>query len=294
MPLADVLGRCVPLHIVRVGPTAADLALHPGEQSALALPRRELPEALQAGDVVEAVVYLDGEERPAATTQPTRVLRDEVAFLMVTGETRFGVFVDWGPPKELLVPIDEQTRPLRVGERVPIGLLLDDTDRLIGTMKIRELLRTGGDFTRDEWVEGEAWREEPGLGLFVILERTRIGLLPAVEPHRLRAGDAARFRVARVHPDGKVELSLRGLAVDELEDDATRVLAVLSAPKRTGAPRYSDASSPEEIRARFGISKKAFKRAVGGLLKRGAVAFDDDGFLVVVRAVPTETSRDRK
>ena len=278
MPLADVLGRCVPLHVVRVGPTAADLALHPGEPSSLALPRRELPEGVQAGDVIDAVVYLDGEERPAATTQPTRVLRDEVAFLTVTGETRFGVFVDWGPPKELLVPIDEQTRPLRVGERVPIGLLLDDTDRLVGTMKIRELLRTGGDFARDEWVEGEAWREEPGLGLFVILERTRVGLLPATEPHRLRAGDAARFRVARVHPDGKVELSLRGLARDELEDDATRVLAVLS---RKGAPRCSDASSPEEIRARFGLSKKAFKRAVGGLLKRGAIEFDAEGSIVV-------------
>ncbi len=281
MPLADVLGRCVPLHIVRVGPTAADLALHPGEPSTLALPRRELPEGLGAGDVVEAVVYLDGEERAAATTQPTRVLRDEVAYLMVTAETRFGVFVEWGPPKELLVPIDEQTRPLRVGERVPIGLLLDDSDRLVGTMKIRELLHAGGDFTRDEWVEGEAWREEPGLGLFVILERAFVGLLPATEPHRLRAGDAARFRIARVHPDGKVELSLRGLAVDELEDDATRVLAVLS---RRGAPRFSDASSPEEIRARFGISKKAFKRAVGGLLKRGAIEFDADGSIVVREA----------
>lgn len=273
-----ILGRRVPLHVARLSPAGAELAVRADDPLTISLPKREVPEAMQVGDLVEAVVYLDGEERPCATLKPTLVLRDQVAFLQVTGTTRFGAFVEWGPPKELLVPLDEQTRPLEVGDRAPIALGLDDTGRLVGTMRVRERLKAGGDFARDEWVEGEAWREEPGIGLFVILERTRFGLLPASEPHRLRPGDAERFRVARVLPDGKVELSLRGLASDEIANDAARVLEILARP---GAARVSDRSSPDELRARFGLSKKAFKRAIGSLLKRGAVDLDPQGFVVV-------------
>jgi predicted RNA-binding protein (virulence factor B family) len=87
-------------------------------------------------------------------------------------------------------------------------------------MRIRELLHESGDFERDEWVQGEAWREEPGVGVFVILERRFLGLLPECEPHALRRGQAASFRVAHIWPDGRLELSLRGLAHDELAHDA--------------------------------------------------------------------------
>jgi hypothetical protein len=281
MPLIDVLGRRVKLHVARLSAAGAELSLRAGEPPQVALPKREVPEGLNEGDLIEVVVYLEGTqdgERAVATTQPTRLVRDEIAFVRVTGAAPFGSFVEWGPPKELLVPLDEQTRPLRVGERVPIALGLDDTGRLVGTMRIRELLRPGGDLPRDAWIEGEAWREEPGLGLFVILARSRLGLLPAREPHRLRPGDAERFRIARVLPDGKIELSLRGLASEELAHDADLLLAALSRPN---PPRVSDHTSPDEIRARFGLTKKAFKRAVGSLLRRGAVEFDGEGCVVV-------------
>ena len=95
---------------------------------------------------------------------------------------------------------------------------------------------------------------------------------------RLSRGEAARFRVTHVHPDGKIELSLRGPAHEELEHDAKRILEVLSEPH---APRVGDRSPPEQLRALFGLSKKAFKRAVGRLLKQGAVEIGGDGMLVV-------------
>ena len=82
------------------------------------------------------------------------------------------------------------------------------------------------------------------------------------------------FRVTRVRPDGKFELSLRGKAHEELADDAQHVLAILRLP---ATPPVSDRSSPEEIRTRFGLSKKAFKRAVGRLLKERAVTLDAGG-----------------
>jgi uncharacterized protein len=108
------------------------------------------------------------------------------------------------------------------------------------------------------------------------VERAFVGLVPATEPHGLRRGEVARFRVASVLPDGKIVLSLRQHAYQEVAGDAARILAVLARP---GAPRVGDRSSPERLRELFGLSKKAFKRAVGRLLKEGAVTIDDDGFV---------------
>jgi predicted RNA-binding protein (virulence factor B family) len=198
----------------------------------------------------------------------------------VTDVTKFGAFVDWGLPKELLVPYPLQTRDVRVGEKHPIGLVRDDTGRLAGTMRVAEMLRDVGEFELDEWVTGEAWRNEPQLGLFVIVKRRFVGLLPAFEPHALTRGEAARFRVTNILRDGKIELSLRGHAFEEVEKDAARVLAVLTSKT---APRVGDHSSPEEIRRLFGLSKKAYKRVIGHLLKNGKVSLDREGFVMVSR-----------
>jgi uncharacterized protein len=281
MPYAELLGRVVSLSVLRFGPPGAFLAVDPDDDRpdapTLLLPRSEVPEGTAEGDAIEVFVYLDSEDRPIATSRSPAIVLGEVAFLEVTDLTRFGAFVDWGLAKELLVPHAEQTRDLHIGERHPIGLFVDDTGRLAGTMRVSEMLRDQGDVELDEWVFGEAWRNEPGLGLFVIILRRFVGLVPASEPHALTRGERARFRVASILPDGKIELSLRGHAHEEVESDAERILATLSGER---APRVGDRSSPEAIRTTFGLSKKAFKRAVGRLLRDGAVSIDAEGFLV--------------
>jgi hypothetical protein len=203
----------------------------------------------------------------------------EVEVLTVVDVAPFGAFVSWASGKDLLVPLREQTRPLRVGDRCAVGLLLDDAGRPTGTMRVAEMLGPGRRFASDEWVQGTAWREEPGIGLFVILERRSLALVPATEPHALEPGDAARFRVTRVHADGKVEVSLRGLKQDEMDADAERLFALLAGPH---PPTVGDRSTPERIRSLVGISKKAFKRAAGRLLRSGRVEVDDAGFLRIV------------
>ncbi len=280
MPYDDLLGRISTFSVQRFGQPGAFLARNEAPATnapTLLLPRSEIPDGTRQGDELEVFVYLDSEDRPIATTRSPRLTLGEVVFLKVSALTAFGAFVDWGLPKELLVPHAEQTRPLRVGERHPIGLYLDDSGRLAGTMRVSEMLQKIGVFELDEWVEGEAWRKEPDLGIFVIVERRFVGLLPAQEPATLSRGEAARFRIASVLPDGKIELSLRGHGHEEVEKDAEKILATLDRPR---APRVGDRSSPEEIRALFGLSKKAFKRAVGRLLKERAVAIDAEGFLV--------------
>jgi uncharacterized protein len=128
----------------------------------------------------------------------------------------------------------------------------------------------------DEWVKGEAWRNDPQIGLFVIVERRFVALLPNSEPHQLTRGEAASFRVSSRFDDGKFELSLRAHAHEQLHVDAANVLKLLA---ERPALRVGDRSTPVEIRKVFGLSKKAFKRAVGTLLKREAIELDDDGWL---------------
>jgi uncharacterized protein len=282
MPHAALLGRVVTLPVLRVGPPGVFLALDPddtgpGAPTVLLPGSEEGAKGAFEGALIDVFVHLDSEDRPIATLRTPKVQLGEVAFLEVKDVTGFGAFVDWGLMKELLVPLGEQTRDMRLGDRHPIGLFVDDTGRLAGTMRVTELLRAKAPFHLDEWVEGEAWRLEPELGLFVILAKKHVGLLPASEPHTLARGEESRFRVSKVQPDGKLELSLRGHAHEEMEGDAQKILAALANP---GAPKLSERASPEEIRARFGLSKKAFKRAVGRLLKERAVTIDDAGTIV--------------
>ncbi len=280
MTIDELLGRHVTLRIRRFGTPGALLAVN-DEQEILLL-GSEIPEGAEVGDEVDVFVYLDSEARPIATTRASKLAIGEVAFLEVTELTRFGAFVDWGMPKELLVPFAEQTAELRVGQRHPIGLYLDESGRFAGTMKVSGMLdRRRREWKEDEWVEGEAWRNEPEIGLFVIVERAFVGLVPFTEPHSLSRGQAARFRVTNILRDGRIELSLRKRAHEELADDARTILEAL---RRPNAPRIGDKSSPDEIRDAFGISKKAFKRAVGRLLKERSVVIGSDGILAITPA----------
>jgi predicted RNA-binding protein (virulence factor B family) len=273
VPHADLVGRTTALRVRRLGPPGASLARDDDAPDAptILLPKREVPADTKVGDEITVFVTLDSEDRPIATTRMPSVHLGEVAFLRITAITDVGVFVDWGLPKELLVPFREQTRDLKVGERHPVGLFIDKTGRLAGTMRVTEMLREKPVVRPGEWVAGEAWRVDPAVGLFVIVERRFVGLVPKSEPHALARGASAMFRVTRVRPDGKFELSLRAKAHEEIEDDAEHVLAILREPD---APPISEAATPDEIRARFGLSKKAFKRALGRLLKENTITID--------------------
>jgi hypothetical protein len=281
-PFDALLGRPATLAIHHFGPAGAFLA-QPGsgndrDAPCLLLLGSEIPEGAREGAELSVFVYLDSQDRPIATTAVPAVMLGQVAFLEVTALTAVGAFCDWGLPKELLVPFAQQTTEPKVGERHPVGLYVDNTGRLAGTMRVSELLDLGpSGLVRGDWVDGEAWRNDPEIGLFVILSRAFVGLVPRQEPHSMQRGQAGRFRVAHVHRDGKVELSLRGLAHTELDADAQNVLHLL---QRAGTPSVGDRSDPDLIRQVFGLSKKAFKRAVGRLLAQGLLEVDPNGHVV--------------
>ena len=234
----------------------------------------KLPLPKKPAPVVSAI---SGDARAVPDSTGASLELGEVGFLQVTQLVSFGAFVDWGLPKELLVPFAEQITDMEEGQRYAIGVIKDKQGRFVGTQRISQLLREPPPFKVNDWVEGQAWRRDPNLGIFVIVEKKYLGLLPGSEPHKLTRGAIERFRVSQVLVDGKIQLSLRRKAFEELEDDAERVLTRLK-----GAPvRVSDATSPDVIRSLFGLSKKAYKRAVGRLLKQGLVTLDAEGFVVL-------------
>jgi len=289
MPFEHRLGPSATLRILRFGSPGAYLNVEGGPKDEdVLLIGPEIPPGATEGDELEVFLYLDSEGRPLATTRTPKLELGEVAFLTVTELTQFGAFVDWGLPKELLVPFAEQTADMNVGGRYAVGLYIDKTGRLAGTMRVSEMLDVNrGDkvqWALDEWVEGEAWRNEPSIGLFVIVERSYVGLVPSSEPHGLARGQHARFRISNILADNKIELSLRGHAHEELEGDAQKILASLQAPD---AEPISEKASPENIRDRFGLSKKAFKRGVGRLLKDRLITIDDEGR---IRVGPTPSA----
>jgi predicted RNA-binding protein (virulence factor B family) len=285
-----LLGRSTELELKRITPSGAFLGEREGGPQAptVLLLGPEIPEGARVGDMLPVFVYLDSEDRPLATLKVPKLQLGEIAFLRVSATTKFGAFVDWGLPKELLVPFSQQTRELDLGAREAIGLYLDDSGRLAGTMRVTEMLRSRSrKIERDEWVKGEAWRWDPEIGLFVIIEKHTLGLVPYQEPHGLSRGQAGEFRVTNVLPDGKLELSLRAFAHEELADDAQRVLDVL---RRPNPPQVGDKSDPDEVRELFGLSKKAFKRAVGRLLKERLLEVDSQGYARLALAVPAAKS----
>lgn len=280
MSVLDLLGLHVDLPVVRFGPPGAFLSVNPDipyqdRDPVVLLVGNEIPENTKVGDVLRVFIHLDSQGRPLATLKQSKLELHDVAFVEVTAVNEVGAFVDWGLAKELLIPFREQTREVLPGERHPVALYIDASGRLAGTMRVREMLGVEQHhYELDEWVEGEAWRNEPGVGLFVILGKRQLGLVPSYEPHRLGRGEKARFRITHIHPDGRVELSLRALAHQAIDGDADLVHAKLMADKTL---QFSDKSSPERIEAAFGLSKKAFKRAVGKLLREGRARMEHDG-----------------
>ena len=266
---ASLLGCRAHLQILRLTSPGAYLALDEDatDDGAILLPTAELPANAKVGDELEVFVYVDSEQRLIATTRMPRLVRGEVTFLEVTAVTPIGAFVDWGLGKELLVPFAEQSKELVVGERQPIGLYVDNTGRLAGTMFVGSLIeRTPpDDLALDEWVEGEAWRNDPDIGLFAILERSYVGLVPASEPHRLQRGEVARFRIAKSVPTASSccrSVSTRTTSSPYSAAPAHRALVIAPTPTscaRCSASARRLSSAPSAGCSRIAPSRSAIR-----------------------------------
>lgn len=267
MAIADGLGKKQRLMAVK----KVDFGMYLGNsEERVLLPRKQVPAGLELGDPVEVFLYKDSMDRLIATTQEPKITLGELAVLRVADTGRIGAFLDWGLEKDLLLPFKEQTAKVKKGDEVLVSLYIDKSGRLCATMKVYEMLRTDSPYHRDDHVEGIIYDTSDNYGIFVAVDQKYSALIPKREAFgNLRVGARVSARVIRVREDGKLDLSVREKAYIQMDADAERIFQRLQ--ESGGILPFTDKADAEQINQEFGMSKNAFKRAVGRLLKSGKI-----------------------
>lgn len=234
------------------------------------LPRNECPDDPQVGDVLEVFIYHDSEDRLIATTRKPLAEVDELAYLKVTAKTQVGAFLDFGLERGLFLPFREQKYPLDVDKNYLVYIYLDKSGRLSCTTDIYKHLRNDSPYGKNDTIVGTVYQINPEMGVFVAVDNQYMGLIPQTENFtELKWGDQVQARVIRVREDGKLDLSPRQLSHVQMSVDAEFIINAMN--QNHGILPLNEKARPEEIERVFHMSKAAFKRAIGSLLKNGRI-----------------------
>lgn len=240
-----------------------------GKDSVL-LPAKQVPAGTKAGDELTVFIYKDSKDRLIATTREPMLQVGQTAVLKVSQVTRIGAFLNWGLEKDLLLPYHEQTTRMQEGKDVLVALYIDKSQRLCATMKVYHYLSTRTPYVVGDQVKGRVYEISGNFGVFVAVDDKYSALIPAREAAgKYRPGEILDLRVTEVKEDGKMNVTDRQKAYLQIEEDAESVLSVID--EFAGVLPFDDKASPEVIKREFGLSKNAFKRAIGHLLKEGKI-----------------------
>lgn len=263
MRLEELLGKKRTLMVVK----KVDFGVYLGtNEERVLLPIKQVPKDIEIGDPIEVFLYKDSSDRLIATTNTPKITLDELAVLEVADTAKIGAFLNWGLEKDLLLPFKEQTSKVKKGDKVLVALYIDKSGRLCATMKVYPKLRTDHSYQKDDQVQGIIYDKSDNFGMFVAVDNCYSALIPKREAFGdLKVGDVVEARVAKVREDGKIDLSVRKKAFMQMDDDATIILRRME--EYGGKLPFTDKADPEIIDKEFGMSKNAFKRAVGRLLK---------------------------
>lgn len=268
------LGEKQRLKIVKKVSFGVYLAEEEGQEKVL-LPMKETPEGCELGDELEVFLYKDSRDRLIATTREPALTLGQIGLLRVKETGKIGAFLDWGLDKDLLLPFRQQTRRVRQGEECLAALYIDKSSRLCATMNVYPYLKTNSPYRIGDTVTGRVYETSENFGVFVAVDDMYSALIPKREAAgSFEIGEILKARVTDVKEDGKLDLSVREKAYIQMEEDARLVLQVID--EFTGVLPFGDKVSPEIIKREFGLSKNAFKRAVGRLLKQGKIELKDD------------------
>lgn len=238
------------------------------------LPARQTPRDCKVGDWLEVFVYRDSDDRMIATTKTPKLMIGQVAELTVAQVGRIGAFLDWGLEKDLFLPFKEQKYRVRQGESVLVTLYIDKSNRLCATMNLYESLRADSPYKKDDRVKGRVYEISGNFGAFVAVDNQYSALIPKREMYgSIEIGKDVEARVIEVMEDGRLTLGVREKAYLQIESDADKILRLLSS--YDGVLPFTEKADPEVITRETGMSKKEFKRALGHLLKVGAVEINE-------------------
>jgi uncharacterized protein len=253
------------------------LYLDGGELGEILLPRREMPVEWALGELVSVFLYLDSEDRQVATLKSPKAMPGEFARLKCVAVTGVGAFLDWGLPKDLLVPFREQKVRMDVGKNYVVHVHMDEqTGRIIASTRLARHLDEGPhDFYPGQAVDLMAYGKTD-LGYKAIVNGSYSGLIFANDVFQpLQPGETVRGYVAAVREDGKLDLTLHAPGRGRIDDLEGQILAELKA--RGGFWPIGDHSTAAEINEELAVSKRSFKQATGALLRKRAITIEEKG-----------------
>ncbi len=268
------LGEKQELVITRLVSFGVYLASEDDRENDVLLPGKEVPEGAKKGDRLEVFLYKDSADRLIATVREPLLTLGKTGLLTVKETGRIGAFLDWGLEKDLLLPFHEQTKRVREGEEVLAALYIDKSQRLCATMNVYPYLHVNAPYQIGDMVRGRIYETSENFGIFVAVDDRYQGLIPKQEAAgEFPIGEVIECRVTNVREDGKLDLSARQKAYLQMDADAELVMKVID--EFDGVLPFDDKVSPEVIRREFGLTKNAFKRAVGRLMKERRVEIRD-------------------
>ncbi len=246
------------------------------EDGEILLPLRYVPPEARIGDFLDVFIYFDSEDRLIATTETPLAMVGDFAVLKVVAVEPVGAFLDWGLPKDLFLPYAEKIRDIKVGHKIVVYLYLDKSDRISASMRLERNLEK----TRPSYSIGQAVRlliiQKTDLGFKAIIEGGHLGMLFQDEVFQnLQYAQIIEGYIKNIRPDGKIDLSLHKPGTNASADLPAQIMTLLK--KEGGFLAINDKTPAEKIYELFGVSKKKYKIALGGLYKKRMLKVDDDG-----------------
>lgn len=275
------LGEYQELIVVKKVDFGIYLADKEEDETRVLLPAKQVPEGVGVGDTLKVFLYKDSKDRMIATTHTPKLELGKLAVLEVLELGKIGAFLDWGLEKDLFLPFKEMTKRVQAGDEILVTLYIDKSRRLCATMKgIYDFLSTDSPYRIGDTVEGRIYEFSDNFGTFVAVDDIYSAMIPKHEDCSfLRIGDVVEARVTKVKQDGKLDLTLREKAYLQINPDAEKVLSVIE--EYAGVLPFNDKASPEIIKRETGLSKNAFKRAVGHLYKERKIEITEKGIRLI-------------
>lgn len=256
------------------------LYLEGGADGDILMPQKYVPEGTKPGDEIECFVYLDQEERPIATTEKPLATVGDFAYLECSWVNEYGAFLNWGVTKDLFCPFREQKKKMETGNSYIVYIHIDkESYRIVASAKVEHYLsdpvEDGTEYHPGEKVSLLVW-QKTDLGFKVIIDNRYQGLIYENQVFQyVHTGDRLEGYISQVRPDGKIDCTLQPTGRQQTKNFAHQLLKYMQ--EHDGYCDLGDKSDAEDIKRRFQVSKKVFKRAVGDLYKQRLIIIKEDG-----------------
>ena len=257
------------------------LYLDGGDEGEILLPKRYVPQTYRMGEKLAVFVYLDQDERLVATTETPLAKVGSFAFLECSWVNEYGAFLNWGLMKDLFCPFREQQKRMEIGNKYVVFVYIDEESyRIVASAKVEHFLcKNFPQYAKGQEVDLLVW-QKTNLGFKVLIDDKYAGLAYEDQIFKhVQTGDRMKGYIGNVRRDGKIDVTLQPVGFLQAQGFAETLLAYMK--EHGGMCDLGDKSAAEEIKRRFQVSKKVYKKAVGDLYKRRLITLSDDGIRLV-------------